>query len=508
MGVGGGMGVFDKGVDPAEFEKFKREVKNQIDHLTQEIKLKASDSEETARAAAERALEIEKKIKAVDAEVVSALSILEGCVTEAKSELSKINNINLNFVKNEELVNNILKNEQAVSAQILALKQSATTASSEITADFSVVKAALLEAAKLPEQIEVIKNIVEACTTADNDIKSLLTHTLKKKADIDELHKKIIGSDIKAADGTTEHVDGLVDTLESSHTEIEAKVSSLNDNLQTLTTSITNKHEEKLTEHNLAFDSLIKKSSEQYMAINDQLMGLLPGAMAAGLSAAYENKKNEEIKSLEKHELAFKIAIGLMVMVSLIPFGVDAYQLAKQNADLVQVIKNTPSLMLAILPLYFPVLWFAYSSSKKLNLSKRLIEEYTHKAVLGGTFSGLSNQIESLPRESLVRDELRTKLLFNLLQVSSENPGKLITDYNKSDHPLMDALENSAKLSGSIEALSKLPGFSAIAKKLAARTEEFISNETKKVVDGIAAQNELEKPAEKSTALIAPTAAV
>jgi hypothetical protein len=186
-----------------------------------------------------------------------------------------------------------------------------------------------------------------------------------------------------------------------------------------------------------------------------------------------------------------------MVAVSLIPFGVDAYQLVGQGADLISVIKNTPSLIVAILPLYFPVLWFAYSSSKKLNLSKRLIEEYTHKAVLGGTFSGLSNQIESLPRESAVRDELRTRLLFNLLQVSSENPGKLITDYNKSDHPLMDALENSAKLSGSIETLSKLPGFSAIAQKLAARTEEILSNETKKVVDGLAAQNKLEKPLEK-----------
>jgi len=125
--------------------------------------------------------------------------------------------------------------------------------------------------------------------------------------------------------------------------------------------------------------------------------------------------------------------------------------------------------------------------------------------VLGGTFSGLSNQIESLPRESVVRDELRTRLLFNLLQVSSENPGKLITDYNKSDHPLMDALENSAKLSDSIETLSKLPGFSAIANKLAARTEEILNNETKKVVDGLAAQDELEKPAEKKSPLSAST---
>jgi ferritin len=291
MDVGGGMGVFDKGVDPAEFEKFKREVKSQIDNLTQEIKLKASDSEETARAAAERALEIEKKIKSVDAEVVNAMRILEGCVTEANNELAKIKDTSKTFAENDELVNTILKNGQAVSVQILALKQSATTACDEITADFAVVKAALLEAEKLPEQIESIKNILEASIVTDSDIKSLLSHSLKKKSDIDELHKKIIGSDIKATDGTTEHVDGLIDVLEGSYADVEAKVTSLNYDLQLLVTSITDKHEKKLAEDKLAFDGLVNKSSEQYAAVNEQLMGLLPGAMAAGLSAAYENKK-------------------------------------------------------------------------------------------------------------------------------------------------------------------------------------------------------------------------
>ena len=499
------MGVFDKGVEPAEFEKFKRETKIQLDLLMQEIKLKATDSEDTARAAAERSLEIEKKIKAVDAEVESAITTLDGYVSEAKSNLDSIKSITAAFGESEKLVAAILKSSESVSAQIIGLKQSATTACEEITSDFTVVKSALVEAAKLPEQVEIIKKLHEASSSANGDIDSLLTHAVKRKSEIDELHRKIIGSDIKSTDGTVEHVDGLVDVLNDAYNEIEAKVVSLDDEVQQLVTSITDKHTEQLDIDRNKFEKLVVESSEKYAAVNDQLMGLLPGAMAAGLSAAYEDKKLEEIKSLEKYELAFKVAIGLMVAVSLIPFGVDAYQLIGQGAGLVQVIQNTPSLMVAILPLYFPVLWLAYSSSKKLNLSKRLIEEYTHKAVLGGTFSGLSNQIESLPRESLVRDELRTRLLFNLLQVSSENPGKLITDYNKSDHPLMDALENSAKLSDSIETLSKLPGFSAIAKKLAARTDEILSNEAKKVADGIATQDQLEKPADKNSSAMAPT---
>ncbi|WP_248743324.1 MULTISPECIES: hypothetical protein [unclassified Pseudomonas] len=499
------MGILDRGVDPAEFEKFKREVKGQLDALLQEVRLKASDSDDAARAAAERVLETEKRIKSVDADVTSALGILEGYVSEAKSDLDKLKAAGAKSEENGQLIQSVLQSSKVVSSQVSELKDSAAKACEEINTDFSIVKSALVEAAKLPEQVEVVKKLLDTSTTVSGDIDGLLSHSLKRKSEIDELHRKIIGSDIKSSDGTVEHVDGLQDILKKSYSEIEAKVLSLEESLSHLVVSITEQHEEQLGKDKLDFENLVTASSERYAAVNDQLMGLLPGAMAAGLSAAYENKKNDEIKSLEKYESTFKFAIALMVLVSLIPFGVDTYQLVGQGADLVQVIKNTPSLIVAILPLYFPVLWFAYSSSKKLNLSKRLIEEYTHKAVLGGTFSGLSNQIESLPRESVVRDELRTRLLFNLLQVSSENPGKLITDYNKSDHPLMDALENSAKLSDSIETLSKLPGFSAIANKLAARTEEILNNETKKVVDGLAAQDELEKPAEKKSPLNAST---
>lgn len=322
---------------------------------------------------------------------------------------------------------------------------------------------------------------------------------MNKKSEIDELHEQILGSDIKGVDGKVERVDGLVDVLSRSYVAIEAQIAALEAVADGTVKEVLEQHETSVNSDKKRFEELVSTSEQRYNAINDEILGLMPGAMAAGLSAAYEKKKDDEVESLGKHEDSFKVAIGLMVLVSLIPFFVDVFLLGWKGAELVDVIKGTPSLIVSILPLYFPVLWFAYSSSKKLNLSKRLIEEYTHKAVLGKTFSGLSNQIESLPRENVVRDELRTRLLFNMLQVSSENPGKLITDYNKSDHPLMDALENSAKLSDSVEALAKLPGFSGLAKKLAARTDELLSAQVQKVENGLATQEVLETPAEKQS---------
>ena len=78
-------------------------------------------------------------------------------------------------------------------------------------------------------------------------------------------------------------------------------------------------------------------------------------------------------------------------------------------------------------------------------------------------------------------DELRVKLLFNILQVSAENPGKLISDYNNSDHPLMEALENSEKLGSSVDRLENLPGFSALVARLSSKSKR-IKKETESLV--------------------------
>jgi len=105
------------------------------------------------------------------------------------------------------------------------------------------------------------------------------------------------------------------------------------------------------------------------------------------------------------------------------------------------------------------------------------------------------NQIETLQNQGAVKEELRTKLLFNILQVSAENPGKLITDYNKSDHPLMDALEKSSKLTESLETLSKIPGLSAVAKRLSEKSDFELRRQGEKVNAGLRANEKLDAAA-------------
>lgn len=154
------------------------------------------------------------------------------------------------------------------------------------------------------------------------------------------------------------------------------------------------------------------------------------------------------------------------------------------------------------MPIYLPLFWLAYTSNKKTNLSKRLVEEYSHKEVLSKTVEGLSRQIDEIDNED-ISSELRIKLIYNILSASSENPGKLITDYNKADHPIIDAMDKSAQLATAVDKLSGIPGLSKVSKMMDARARHILKEKSLKVEEGLAT---LQGKGESASKEKAPTA--
>lgn len=496
------MGLLDPKLDYAEYEIFRRDIQKKISDLNElllsktaelhkEIQHKATDSEQQAREAADRTIEAEGKVKGVESRVEDVLLALEEYKKTIHADSSAISKQKETLASNIEEMFASIKEAQKAYASFLQEQEVVDAAAAQTIKLTEDMKKLLSGSEILSEQAEAIALMHSKAGDTFKNISGLLESSMKKKNGIDELHKEILGYEIKAENGDIQSVEGIRDELESAYNKIKEDTDGLKASISSLTAEITDNYTKELGGQKDVFDDLINKSNDRIDAVDNELKALLPGGLAAGLSAAYEAKKDEEIKAQNSYANQFAWGIFALVAVSIIPFLVDAYLLVVRGKDIVEVIKDTPNLILSILPLYLPVLWYAFSSNKKLNLSKRLIEEYTHKAVLGRTFSGLSNQIINLPHENAVKEDLQTRLLFNLLQVSSENPGKLITDYNKSDHPFMEALENSAKLSASVDALAKLPGFSAIAEKLARKSEKIASEQERLVVDGMAIQEVL-----------------
>jgi ABC-type transporter Mla subunit MlaD len=462
------------GVSEDEFNKFKNEVSIQLVDLQKKIDNKVTDSEENIKSIESNILEIEENIKNKKDEVDNYIDNIK-----SNKRSSSINKTNIETIFKElnqlkENLNNDIKEVKSYQNDILKIKGEISESSEQVNIEIQKINQYLEIAKDLPTNVENIQELIETSKNVKNEIEALKHHSMDKKSEIDELYKDIYGQDIENDEGEEEHTNGLKDKLEESYKSLSEKINTF-DNL--LNEAIEDSKEK--------FQETVTNSENKFNEVKNQLDTLLPGAMAAGLSSAYEDKTEKEKETQTILGKNFSSSIIGLIVVALIPVVIDIYRLIYTNTDLLQVIKDTPILIISIFPLYFPILWFAYSSNKKLNLSKRLIEEYTHKAVLGKTFEGLSTQIESLSCNDTVRDELRTKLLFNLLQVSSENPGKLITDYQTSDHPLMEALDNSIKLSDSIAKLNKIPGFAAITKKLNTKKDERNKLTNTKIEDAL-----------------------
>lgn len=498
------MAIF--GVSNEDFESFKSSILSRISNIETEIRQRPADAEQQARAAATNAAAFEAQARSNAGTVQSALNELNQYKAGALQELQTLQAEKANAAARSEALTQQINTTQAAYNQFLEAKNIADAQIADVTQKVNQSKAFLEQSEALPEALEETQGILAESKSIADSIKALLAHATSRKSEIDELHKKILGQDIAGEDGKSEHIDGLKDELEKSYRSLNEQAQNLTSSIESLASSISAKHDKVLNERNIKFEELLSTSTARYESVNKQLTGLLPGAMAEGLSAAYEAKKEEESVALANFEKAFNKAILALVCISAIPLAVDIYLLAFAGKSLIQVIQDTPKLITVILPVYFPMLWLAYSTNKKLNLSKRLIEEYTHKLVLGKTFSGLSNQIETLPHQSAVKEELRTRLLFNVLQVSAENPGKLITDYNKADHPIMEALENSGKLSDSMDALAKIPGFSSIAKKLVERSEKIVAAQVEKVEKGLLDQIAVDAAKSEESKVEAPKA--
>lgn len=474
-----------------DFDSFKAAMKGEIKSLKQDINLKATDSEEIAKTAAVNAVEAESRVKNLESQFKLELEGLHQFGIAAKAELDSITaECEKARAANEELNSSIANTTELFNA-LSAVKSEVDSAKTNIHSNIEIINDALKKSETLPESVVKVEEILNNSEELFSKIGDLLSHSASKKSEIDDLRDKILGKEIEV-DGSNVHVDGIKDKLEKSYTEIDSQVKNLEVDVQILVDSIKSSHDRQLAVQTENFETLVSKSNSRIDEIDTELKALLPGAMAAGLSAAYAKKKDDETASLEKSEDKFQKAIFSMVAISVIPFAVDTYLLFWGNLGILKVIQDTPNLLLAILPLYLPALWIAISLNKKVNLSKRLIEEYTHKEVLGKTFSGISNQIDTLTAAGSIKEELRTQLLFNLLQVSAENPGKLITDYNKTDHPLLSVLENSKKLSDSMDVLSKVPGLGAITKGIAARAAKETEDTAKDVAKGIELNRALE----------------
>lgn len=434
-----------------EFSNFKKETEK-----------RTPEAEREAKGHSKMASEFRNKIEEKHKEV-------EGIVAQVKDTLDTSNFIFKGIQKTNSAIDEVNASIQDSKSKIEELEN-------RLNLKFDILDSKILKVEeifkKYPDLDDELSNIEKTVSTIEeNKEKSEITlnEVNKKKKEIDTIHRSIYGYTQKeTSTGVETKIEGLKDELDKSYNELESKLKEADKTIEL----INAEYEEKYS----SFENGFK---EKYEAIIKEIAGLLPNAMTAGLSSAFSKKKEDEVNSSIELQNKFNLGIYFLIGISLIPLAISVYFII-DKVELIEVINRIPRVVLAIIPMYIPALWFTISASKKLNLSKRLIEEYAHKEVLSRTYEGLSTQIANI-QDKGQSEELKFRLLTNFLQVSSENPGKLISNYNTSDHPVMEALEQSYKFQIAIDKLESIPGLGKIATILERKAKKKIAEKAEKI---------------------------
>ncbi len=441
-------------------ESERKKIWERLVELQSDINKKTSDYELEARQASKKCSEYRNRCEETKEEADRHLNEIKNSKDDAEQKRGEV----------LKLLNQAKVKESAIDdlhRQIIAIHDDLSGRKNTLEEQIGELESLFENHASFSEKIKSLSTLYTESEDYASKLKVSYNQLVSRKSEIDELYYEIIGfTETDSETNEETEVPGLKGQLEVAYTELKNGFAEFEKSKKQEVT-------ETLKGWNAEYDSVIAK-----------IRSLLPNALTTGLSYAYTQKKEDEISESVILRKSFERAILGLITVSLIPFSVSIY-LIVDGASLDETILKLPRLVLAILPLYIPILWVAYSANRKLNLSKRLIEEYTHKEVLSKTFEGLSTQLESL-EDSPSSEELRTKLLFNILEVSSENPGKLISNYDKSDHPLMDALDKSTQLSNAISRIAKIPGMSKLVTALEQKSDRMLAEEAKKVEEGIA----------------------
>ena len=305
----------------------------------------------------------------------------------------------------------------------------------------------------LEKQIDAIGQFLESSNQHRDELQEKVDDfsekyddEVKKHAEISKLHSLLFG--YTKNDG--EIVEGRKQELEKVYEALEQKIAS--------TKAAAESFEADYRRQIAEFLTMAKTEAE---TLSCKVRGLLPDAMTAGLCAAYQANRQMEEQEQSKQLTTFKWCIGGMMVLSLLPIAVNLCLWFFCGKSFLDILTMLPREMMYILPIYIPLFWLAIFSNKRVNLSKRLIEEYKHKEAVSKTYEGLSKQIAELDDDATSR-ELRARLLYNTVMLSEKNPGELIKNFNRPDNPLIDVLNQGARFSEAVAKLKQFTGFEGI----------------------------------------------
>ena len=297
-----------------------------------------------------------------------------------------------------------------------------------------------------------ISDLAEKSKDKDNKLNLLLQNFQSDQEKIKKFNDQLFGT----TGPNNKHISGIKDNLDVAYNKLESDFSELKTNFDGFK-----------SETDKEFQKFISESEQKRELLINEIRSHLPDAVAAGLSGTYRKKAADESNA---NKLNLYYFIGILVIIFFIacaPLLLCNY-LMNINKSVEEIINILPYIYMLSFPLYIPFIWIGIHFNKKINLGRKLHEEYSYKAVISEAITGLSEQIKNIKNDDFY-EKIYEKLILLIITASEDNPSKYIRQYDKIDNPLLEILSNPKKIK---EIMSSCEDFKELMNNLVKRSKE------------------------------------
>lgn len=341
------------------------------------------------------------------AESETLLATLRAGLTEFQSERAAVFNAG-------EIAN-------AKSAEITAAATAALAASAKITDDQTVIA----------QKSAHIQDAQEHADRVRAELDRLQTLSIQY-ANEAESHRNRAQTATDSATELLSEIRGHKTSAEADETSIDTLLNQCKAAFSTL--KVLAEKADMVEQRIAHYEARLAEIENQSVSQLETITRLLPGATAAGLAHAFDDRRQTFLKPAVRWQWVF---VGSVVCLAILAL-----------TGLINVYHTDPTLgwdtlgrsWLARLPIAAALIWLALHSSRESALAKRLEEDYGYKAAVAASFQGFQKQMADIGA-SVPDGAPLTTLCANTLSTISSPPGRIYEKHRLTITPAGELVE-------------------------------------------------------------------
>jgi hypothetical protein len=177
----------------------------------------------------------------------------------------------------------------------------------------------------------------------------------------------------------------------------------------------------------------------KYTALNEEIETLLPGATSAGLATAFKDMKDSFKWPSRIASWTFYFSL-IVMMIATFATMIESFEFWKIKFIGIGDWQNVLRSMTTKLPLFVPIIWMAYYSTKRRSEYKRLEQEYAHKETLAKSYQSFKKQIEETKTNNY---DLLHKLLDKSIESLSHNASETLDKKHGDKMPIQEIIQST-----------------------------------------------------------------